>query len=111
MGLTQVIKLLKARSNQVTAVFLLFPIISYIGDTPNGKKLTVSKAWYPLIYKDANLGCPTQASIQTPISIYVIVFVTASKVSTVLRLSDAVSQLAQAAGSCVTCFYWVLNSC
>jgi hypothetical protein len=47
LGLTQVIKLLKARSNQVIAVFLLFPTISYIGNTPNGKKLTVSKAWYP----------------------------------------------------------------
>ena len=46
LGLTQ-IKLLKARSDQITAVFLLFPTISYIGDTPNGKKLTVSKAWYP----------------------------------------------------------------
>jgi len=34
------LQLLKARSNQVTAVFLLFPTISYIGDTPNGKKLT-----------------------------------------------------------------------
>lgn len=43
LGLTQVIKLLRARSNQVSAVFLLFPTISYIGDTPNGKKLTVSK--------------------------------------------------------------------
>lgn len=47
LGLTQVIKLLKARSNQVAAVFLLFPTISYIGDTPNGKKLSVSKVWYP----------------------------------------------------------------
>jgi hypothetical protein len=41
-----VIKLLKARSNQVAAVFLLFPTISYIGDTPNGRKLTVSKTWH-----------------------------------------------------------------
>ena len=46
LGLTQVIKLLKARYNQITAVFLLFPTISYIGDTPNGKRLTVSKVWY-----------------------------------------------------------------
>jgi hypothetical protein len=51
LGLTQVIKLLKARSNQVIAVFLLFPTISYIGDTPNGKKLTVSKTWYPKYVK------------------------------------------------------------
>jgi len=36
-----VIKLIKARANQVTAVFLLFPTISYIGDTPNGKKLSL----------------------------------------------------------------------
>ena len=47
VGLTQVIKLLKARSNQVIAIFLLFPTISHIGDTTNGKKFTVSRLSIP----------------------------------------------------------------
>jgi len=35
---------LKQRSNLVAGVFLLFPTICHIADTPNGKKLSVSIA-------------------------------------------------------------------
>jgi hypothetical protein len=52
----EICQVLKARSEVVDGLFLLFPCISHIGSTPNGRSLAVRFLFpEPLIITDAHL--------------------------------------------------------